>query len=200
MCRREQAQRSARSATVNGLSLMAPPRRISPGLSLWGRISSSPPPLLLEPLRNDVLRGHPSPVAGQCMIVCRLRCMAPFAAWFDIVVVVRAAVLQRNHVLTVPIVGRAYLALAAVAASFCSLEDARSSLRRHAPALLVDEGCAGHNGTSANVSTLPDLRSLIGGMICETFSPVSASIRSATSSNSAHAARCGSVSKSIDLL
>ena len=57
-----------------------------------------------------------------------------------------------------------------------------------------------HNGTSANVSAFFAFLSLTGGMICDTFSPVSASITSATSSNSAHADRCGSVSKSIDLL
>jgi len=62
------------------------------------------------------------------------------------------------------------------------------------------DGVATHSGTSANVSTFAGFRSRIGGMMSATFNPVSASIVSATASNSAQASRCGSVSKSMLLL
>lgn len=126
--------------------------------------------------------------------------MTPRARRREIRVIIRSAAAERNDVLDVPTFTSSDLPLADVAAATMGLEDAKNALRRHAPALLMLKAGACHSGISANVSPFAAFRSRIGGMMSATFNPVSASIVSATASNKAHAARCGSVSKLMLLL
>lgn len=76
----------------------------------------------------------------QRYIVGCLFLVAPRASRSQIVVVVSAAVAQRNRVLDFVIVGRPELSLADMAAPPARLKNAESALFSHSAALLVDEG------------------------------------------------------------
>lgn len=70
--------------------------------------------------------------------------MAPLAARGEVFVIISAAVLQRDDVVSVPIVGRAQLSLALVATTVCGLEYPGSALWRHVATLGVLKAGSGH--------------------------------------------------------
>jgi uncharacterized membrane protein len=68
----------------------------------------------------------------RCVIVSGFCDVAPLATWGKVVVVVSAAVFERDDVLHVPIVRRAYVPPALVATAVVLSKKSRPALRRHA--------------------------------------------------------------------
>lgn len=75
---------------------------------------------------------HPSPVPSKRVVICCFVSVAPFTARRDIVVVVRAAILERDDVICIPIICRAELAAAFVAPAISRVKYRCAALRRHA--------------------------------------------------------------------